>query len=58
MVSFSLQTVTEKFGTCLNQQAPRHWDQAPGTGDGIVNRTVIYRFIIRSFSRFCSRYLK
>ena len=22
MVSFSLQTVTEKFGTCLNQQAP------------------------------------
>lgn len=26
--------------------------------DGIVNGTVIYRFIIRSFSRFCSRYLK
>lgn len=22
MVSFSLQTVTEKFGTCLNQQVP------------------------------------
>ena len=28
------------------------------SGDGIVNGTVIYRFIIRSFSRFCSRYLK
>ena len=27
-------------------------------GDGIVNGTVVYRFIIRSFSRFCSRYLK
>ena len=26
--------------------------------DGIVNRTVVHRFIIRSFSRFCSRYLK
>ena len=24
----------------------------------IVNGTVVYRFIIRSFSRFCSRYLK
>ncbi len=26
--------------------------------DSIVNRTVVHRFIIRSFSRFCSRYLK
>ena len=28
------------------------------SGDSIVNRTVVHRFIIRSFSRFCSRYLK